>query len=405
VNRRNSPSLAGDDGDLEGRLRLLRRARRERQRAFAPASGKPPFRFLDGRWATDLGRMAGLARLVMRELLLGRDPAALVLYLPAQERPASAALLDKLAAHITVAREESALPLPRRELGAVLEEYDLCESLDGLTKFTWHAAAEIARAWEQAARPPLLSLSTEESAAGRARLQALGLPATAWFVCLHLGEIGSWTAPTAYLPAIGAIVERGGWVVIAGDTAMPPLPAVQGVVDYSHGRARSDATDLYVLAASRFFLGSASAAAQVPPLFGVPCVLTDWSPAGLRPLESRDLYLPRLWRNEDTGTHLGLAETFAPPLGYAAGYAAAMSLDLAPVPSSPEETRELVEEMLDRLPGTASYTERDGLLRAAYDTVAETNLCRGNARPGRDFLRRFAPLLTGPATIKARNDF
>jgi len=70
---------------------------------------------------------------------------------------------------------------------------------------------------------------------------------------------------------------------------------------------------------------------------------------------------------------------------------------LVSVPNTPEEIREVVSEMLDRLDGNLSYTEADEALQSAFDAVAETNLSIGNARAGRDFLRRNSRLLVGLA--------
>ena len=83
----------------------------------------------------------------------------------------------------------------------------------------------------------------------------------------------------------------------------------------------------------------------------------------------------------------------APPIGYASRYLYANELGLAPVPNKPEEIREVVTEMLGRFDGVLSYTDEDQALQFAFDAVAETNRCIGNARVGRDFLQRHRALL------------
>jgi len=61
-------------------------------------------------------------------------------------RHGNQALLEKMSAYISIVRNEAELPYPPEAMLSVMEEYYLCESLDGLTKHWWHASAEIFRA-------------------------------------------------------------------------------------------------------------------------------------------------------------------------------------------------------------------------------------------------------------------
>lgn len=396
-------------GDVDESLRLLRYARRLRERLCTPRQGKPPHRFLNSMWADRIGRIANMEHLIKREILQGRDPKNMILYFPESQKPANQALLERMGAYITIVRDEKKLPYPRETMQSALEEYLLCESIDGLTKHWWHASAEILRAWEKAGRRPLLMLSEAEMKKGRDCLRELGLLDDAWFVGLHVGDSGSngeqgynaaenvLTAEIgAYLPAIRAVIERGGWIVRIGDRTMQPLPSMPGAIDYAHSALKSEWMDVFLLGACRFFIGTPSGAAYVPPLFGTPCVLINWAPAGHRPFNGRDIYIPKLHQAGFPPRQLSFAEMMAPPIGHALRYAHAEELGLATVPNTPEEIHEVVSEMLDRLDGTLSYTEADEAFQSAFDAVAETNLCIGNARAGRAFLRRHSPLLLGP---------
>jgi putative glycosyltransferase (TIGR04372 family) len=256
----------------------------------------------------------------------------------------------------------------------------------------------------------LLSLSEAEMTKGRAYLRELGVPDGAWFVCLHVRESGfkqeqGFNAIESvlsaqigsYLPAVRAVIERGGWVIRIGDRKMQPLAPMPRAIDYAHSALKSEWMDVFLLGACRFLIGTSSGPAYVPPLFGIPCVLTNWLPTGQRPFNGRDIYIPKLYQAGFPPRQLSFGEMMAPPIGYAPGYVHAEELGLAQVPNTPEEIREVVIEMLDRLDGTLSYTEMDQALQSAFDAVAETNLCIGNARAGRAFLRRYRNLLTGAA--------
>jgi len=297
---------------------------------------------------------------------------------------------------------------------SMMEEYFICESIDGTVKHWWHASPEIFNAWEKLDRPPLLSLSKEEAWRGCACLRELGVPENAWFVCFHVRDGGFKHAQgfssvesglnaeiDTYIPAIQAVIERGGWVIRIGDSAMPPLPTIRGAIDYAHSQLKSDWMDIYLLGACRFFVGTSSGPAYVPPLFGTPCVLTNWWPTGQRPFNSRDIYIPKLFRAGFLRRPLSFAETMAPPIGYALRYVHAEKFGVAPVANTAEEIREVVSEMLDRFDGKLSYTDTDQARQSAFDAVAETNLCIGNARAGRDFLRRYSGLLAGVADYAA----
>lgn len=394
-------------GDVEEALRLLRYTRRLRERLCTP-KGKLPCRFLDQMWVHQIGHIANMEHLIKREILLGRDPKNMILHFPESVKPANQFLLEKMGAYLTIVREEENLPYPQEMMRSALEEYFITESLDGLIKHWWHASPEIFRAWEEAGRAPLLTLSEEEMEKGRAGLRERGVPDDAWFVCLHVREGGFKKDQGfnsidrilnaeigTYLPAIRAVTERGGWVIRIGDPSMRALPPMPRVIDYADRPIKDEAMDVFLLAACRFFIGTSSGPAYVPPLFGTPCVLTNWVPTGQRPFNGRDLYITKLYRAGFPPRQLSFAEMMAPPIGYAPRYAYAEELGLSAAPNTPEEIREVVNEMLNRLDGTLFYSEMDEALQSAFDAVAETNLCIGNARLGRGFLRRNSYLLAG----------
>jgi len=394
-------------GDVQEALRLLRYARRLREkRGSRVVKDEIPYRFLDAMWVMQIGHIANMEHLIKREILQGRDPKNLILHFPKSQAPANRTLLEKFGTYITIVRDEGSLPYGREKMMSVLEEYFLTESIDGLAKHWWHASPEIFRAWENAGRQPLFALSESEMDKGRAALAQMGLPRDAWFACLHVRESGfkqkhGYTTIEnvlnadieSYRPAIQAIVKRGGWIIRVGDPKMKPLPPMPNTVDYAHSRLKSDWMDVFLLGACRFFIGTSSGPAYVPPLFGRPCVLTNWAPTGQRPFNERDLYILKLYSAGSPPRPLSFAEIMAPPIGYAPHYVLAKTLGLQSIPNTADEICEVVTEMLERLDGRLTYTHDDEALQSTFDSVAETNVCIGNARPGRDFLRRHRTLL------------
>jgi putative glycosyltransferase (TIGR04372 family) len=391
-------------GDVHEAIRMFKYARRMRECIYTPTSGKPPLRFLNVFWGDQIGHTANIEHLIKREILLKRDPKNLIFLSPAT--PANQALLDKMGAYITVAKSETDLPLPQEVLLSVLEDYYICESLDGLTKHWWHASAEIFRAWEKAGRKPLLTLTGEERGRGRATLRDAGIPYDAWFATLHIRESGFKSVQgftkveqglnadiATYLPAIKAVVERGGVVIRIGDPSMSPLPPMPGLFDYARSPLKSDWMDVFLLGGCRLFIGTSSGPADVPPLFGVPCALTNWFPTGSRPFNDRDIYIPKLIQIGNPPRILRFDDMVSPPIGYAVHYERAKEINLSAVPNTPDEIRDVVIELLDRLDGEISYSDEDHWLQQTFEAVAESNFCYGNARMGRDFLRRHKELL------------
>jgi len=391
-------------GNVHEAIRLFKYARRLRERVNTPREGKLPYRYLDPMWAAQIGHIANIEHLIKREILRGQDPKRLVLLCP--EKPANQALLDKMSAYITVAASEAELPYPQDVMFSVLEEYYICESIDGLLKHWWHASPEIFRTWEMAGRKPLLTLTDEEQTRGRAILQNAGIPNDAWFASLHvreggfkkeqgraLQESGLNADCATYIPAIKQVIDRGGWVVRIGDPAMNPLPPMQGFFDYARSGLKSEWMDVFLLGACRFFIGTSSGPAYIPPLFGIPCALTNWYPTGSRPFNSRDIYIPKLFRAGKPSRMLRFEDMFTPPFGYALHYVDSEIMSLSAVSNTSEEICEVAVELLDRLDNKLAYSSEDRSLQETFEAVAETNFCLGNARMGTAFLRRHKNLL------------
>lgn len=253
--------------------------------------------------------------------------------------------------------------------------------------------------WEAEGRGPLLTLTDSDHERGWQCLQTLGVPTDAWFVGLHVrgGRMGSRGARDAdigtYRMAIESIVERGGWVIRMGDPSMTPLPPMPQVIDYAHSEVRSDWMDVFLWARCRFFIGIQSGPHAVPPTFGVPCVVTNWSSVGDRPWFSQDLYIFKLHWSESEARYLNFAEVISSPLAWAESSDYLASVGIKLVDNTPEEINDVVMEMLDRLEGKLRYSKEDEQLQAQFDRMWTSNAYKANGRIGRDFLRKWARLL------------
>jgi hypothetical protein len=198
---------------------------------------------------------------------------------------ANAAYLDYWSRHVSIVSDPSD-GLHRTGNARRIHDTNVVALPDGTFRYVFHAFAALNTRRIAAGRPPLLSLPPEHVARGEEALARLGLPPGQWFVTLHARH-GGYKRDHAdhrkrymnsdimtYVPVIQAIVERGGWVVRLGDPAMPPLPAMDQVVDLATAPDRSDWLDVYVLALPVPW----TARAEVAASFGVPVAVANLFP-------------------------------------------------------------------------------------------------------------------------------
>lgn len=262
-------------------------------------------------------------------------------------------------------------------------------------------AREVQARWEAEGRPPLLSLSEDERERGRARLEALGVPADAWFVTLHVREdradkrfISRNAKIGDYRRAIEAVVERGGWVIRMGGPEMTRLPPIEGAVDYALSDAKSDWMDVFLWAEGRFLVASDSGPLGVPQTFGKPVLMTN-RPLGYGYWYAGDIFLPRLYRSERERRLLTFREALRSPVSLALLDEEMARHGVRLRSNTPDEIEEAVVEMLEQLDGTPAVPDAE-VLRQRYELIETpwlNPLPHGGARIGHGFLRRHADLL------------
>jgi putative glycosyltransferase (TIGR04372 family) len=379
----------------------------ERDFAQARALGveRLPYRVLDEIWARHIGDAATLDYVIKLETLEGRRAQDIVLYAPPGGRIGNRFLVRQLAQRLRLVERADDLPFEPAVVEALRYHYQFPRQPDGGTAFFWELASKTHQRWSKEGRGPLFELPPDVVARGRALLEKAGVPRGAWFAALHVRDI-RWRGSTAglqairnadaasYLPAIGEIVGRGGFVIRMGDADAPPSRPLANVIDYSRSDMRSDWMDIFLLARSRFVLASASGPAFVPPLYGVPSVLTNWWPPGMRPWHSHDIYIPKLPKRAADGAYLTLSEMLQEPVSYChslrhLGAERGIVLE----DNDPELIREAVVEMLARLNGTSGSDTDAADMRMRVDRIYEAHGHFGMARLARSFLRKHGDLI------------
>ncbi|MEQ8228947.1 MAG: TIGR04372 family glycosyltransferase [Rhodospirillales bacterium] len=247
--------------------------------------------------------------------------------------------------------------------------------------FLHSAVARIQAEWESRNLPHLFDLDEEHAARGWQTLAGYGVAPGEWFVCLHV-RTGGFKGGDAfreadiadYLDSIHAITARGGWVVRMGDPSMPPLPAMERVIDYALSPDKSDWLDVFLCAACRFFIGTSSGLYIVSDTFGRPFVQTNFLPTGAVFFRPGNLFIPKRLFDLATGKELPLGEVMSGRVSYAASNGAYRNiLKLGWKNNSAEEIRTAVIEMMDRLDGTANYTADEELAQTAFREMTARN--------------------------------
>jgi putative glycosyltransferase (TIGR04372 family) len=357
-----------------------------------------------------IGHLACEPDAYIKEGLLGMRPCTRLVVLAPADRIPNRCLLDYWRKYLTIASTPRWCRLLERfsfqkELGYPFDGY--VTSINETARYTTVQTA-------YGSRPPLLRLTPDHWRRGLRCLRELGVPEGAWFVGVHCRERGY--APyesihnfrdvdvANYLPAMRAIVERGGWCIRLGDPTMKPLPPLPGVIDYAHSPLRSDWMDVFLCAACRFFLGSSSGLYSVASVFGVPCAVANHAPLSVvLAFTAADIGIPKLCWTQREGRYLTFPELLDGPLGNARYVHQFDAAGVTVVENSADDIRDLALEMLDVIEGRAVYTTDDerlqerlrGLLRPGHYTYGS------QARMGRDFLRKYQWLLLPEQAARA----
>ena len=339
----------------------------------------------------------GLLDTYVKAEILGITPPRTNVILGAREEFANPAYLrywEKYCSLITHPRTIALLtPLSR-----CLEERSnqlWCGGKDMRNVATIGRAAQLQ--WEAEGRGPLLELSAEHRERGYRLLRELGVPEGAWFVGLHVREgkdrINLRNADvTAYCLAIEEIAKRGGWVLRVGDRSMRPLPSWPNTIDYVHSGKREDWMDVFLWAEGRFFIGTGSGPQLIPPTFGRPVAIANYGPIPTLVCGKNDILLPKQYRSEKDGRYLMLAERMQPNYAFNESTGAFAKFGIRVVDNTPEELRELVVEMIDRLEGRHAETEQERAIQARFAELAATHRFYP-VKIARAFMSRYPNLL------------
>src|SRR5262249_23698168 len=151
--------------------------------------------------------------------------------------------------------------------------------------------------------------------------------------------------------AVEEIGKRGGWVLRMGDPSMRALPSWPNAIDYAHSASRQDWMDVFLWAEGHFFIGTGSGPNVIPPNFGKPVAIANCGPLAAFSCGKHEILLPKQYWHEKEARNLALADRMSPEYGFRESTRALAGMGIRVVDNTPEELRDLVVEMMDRLDG------------------------------------------------------
>ena len=255
----------------------------------------------------------------------------------------------------------------------------------------------------------LYALPESYRSARQAMFEAVGIPAGATYICLHVREGGYSPADESYhtarnasianfMAAVDKLASLGIYTIRIGDSTMTPAPRHPYLFDYALSPLRADEIDLALAAETYFFLATASGAVSIAILFGRPVVCTNISCSFAFSISGapNHIGIPKLPRFKESRNPVPwpiLYSTRASEIRFSFEILNLYALE----ENTPEEILEVVEEMHLRLSGGwISKGEDEELQQRLRTLIPSDSMAYGTAsRCGTAFLRRYAYLLEG----------
>ncbi len=231
--------------------------------------------------------------------------------------------------------------------------------------------------------PPQVTFTPSEQEQGETLLRCMGIPKGTPFVCIQ-GRDGLYLSqhspgrdwsyhhyrnfPVAdFVLAAQELIARGYYIIRMGRVVEEKFPLVHPqVIDYANSSFRSDFADIYLISKCHFFVGEGGIEA-VARLFRKPVVYINVIPVGfLFTWSDQFLSILKLLRNKKDGRLLSFKEMLNENIRYGVQTKMFEDQGLEVIKNSPEEIRDVVLEMEERLKGQWKTTEEQEELQSQF---------------------------------------
>lgn len=239
--------------------------------------------------------------------------------------------------------------------------------------------------------PCHIGFTDDEMSRGQAGLRAMGIPEGSKFVCITVRDSaylakafsrGDWGYHNYrdadidnYVEAVDALAGRGYYVIRMGVAVNKPLKSSHPkVIDYAWNGMRSDFMDIWLGAQCAFCISLGTGFDAVPVIFRRPVAYVNFVPIGYYATFRREFLgiFKHHFRIED-GRELTLGEIVGSGVHLALHTSAYAEKGIELKENTPEEIRDLVLEMADRIEGIWTVRPKDPELQDRFWELFPSN--------------------------------
>lgn len=231
--------------------------------------------------------------------------------------------------------------------------------------------------------PPHLKFTPEEDARGGAGLMLMGIPKNSPFVCLIVRDSAyldahfknDWNYHNYrdsdiqnYLLAAEELTARSYFVIRMGAKVHKAMKTTHPkIIDYATNCMRNDFMDIYLGAKCSFCISTGLGWDEIPEMFRRPIVYTNYVPPGyFHTFRKEFLNLTKHHILENEIRELTLSEIFTRGVGFSGYTWDYESKGIKLIENTPEEIRDIVIEMVERLNGSWQPHEDDEVLQKRF---------------------------------------
>lgn len=254
---------------------------------------------------------------------------------------------------------------------------------------------------------PHLAFTAEETILGNESLMNMGIPDGTPFVCfqardpLYLSERfpqHDWSyhdyrnsAIEGFLPGVEELTTRGYRAFRMGSLVGQQLKTDNpGIIDYASGSSRSEFLDIFLSARCRFFISTGTGLDAIPMVFRRPIVYVNFSPVEYVHSYVRDslTIFKKYWLAGEQ-RFMTFREIITSGAGRFMDSADYTRHGIELKENTPEEIRDVMLEMDERLNGTWRESEEDEELQRRFWSLIPESELNGvvRARIGAQYLR------------------
>jgi len=247
--------------------------------------------------------------------------------------------------------------------------------------------------------PCHIGFTYDEMSRGQAGLRAMGIPEGSKFVCLTVRDSaylamafsrGDWGYHNYrdadidnYVVAAEALAERGYYVIRMGAAVYKPLKSSHPrVIDYAFNGMRNDFMDIWLGAHCAFCISLGTGFDAVPVIFRRLVAFVNFVPVGIFATFRKE-FLGIIKHHDyiNGDREMTLSEIVNSGAHVALSTSEYYEKGISLRENTPEEIRDLVLEMADRIDGTWSVQQADEELQARFWQLFPSDAKSGNGVP------------------------